>query len=95
MCVCVQVHALRENVNVVMNPERSLVIGAIDRNHLMQTHTDAVISQRLLKCNRLDRPEGTLVPRPTIPTCVCLVHFAHGFTALRKPQNIHPDNGVK
>ena len=27
--------ALRENVNVVMNPERSLVIGAIDRNHLM------------------------------------------------------------
>ena len=35
-------------------------------------HTDAVISRRLLKCNRLDRPEGTLVPRPTIPTCVCL-----------------------
>ena len=28
-------YALRENVNVVMNPERTLVIGAIDRNHLM------------------------------------------------------------
>ena len=35
VCVCVQVHALRENVNVVMNPGRTLVIGAIDRNHLM------------------------------------------------------------
>ena len=35
MCVCVQVYALRENVNVVMNPGRTLVIGAIDRNHLM------------------------------------------------------------
>ena len=23
------------------------------------------------------------------------VRFAHGFTALRKPQNIHPDDGVK
>ena len=35
VCVCVQVYALRENVNVVMKPERTLVIGAIDRNHLM------------------------------------------------------------
>ena len=37
VCVCVWVCALRENVNVVMNPERTLVIGAIDRNHLMST----------------------------------------------------------
>ena len=35
MCVCVYVCALREDVNVVMNQEKTLVIGAIDRNHLM------------------------------------------------------------
>ena len=35
VCVCVCVCALREDVNVVMNQEKTLVIGAIDRNHLM------------------------------------------------------------
>ena len=60
-----------------------------------RTHTDAVMPRRLLKCNRLGRLKRTLVPRSTIPTCVCSVHFAHGFTAQRKPQNIHPDDGVK
>ena len=33
--VCVCVCDLREDVNVVMNQEKKLVIGAIDRNHLM------------------------------------------------------------
>ena len=60
-----------------------------------RAHTDAVIPRRLLKRNRLDRLKRTLVPRSTIPTCVCSVHFAHGFTAQRKPQNIHSDDGVK
>ena len=60
-----------------------------------RTHTHAVILRRLLKCNRLDRIKRTLVPRSTIPTCVWSVHFAHGFTAQRKPQNIHSDDGVK
>ena len=34
-CVCVYVCALREDVNVVMNQEKTLVISAIDCNHLM------------------------------------------------------------
>ena len=35
VCVCVCVCDLREDVNVVMNQEKKLVIGAIDRNYLM------------------------------------------------------------
>ena len=42
VCVCVCACDLREDVNVVMNQEKKLVIGAIDRNHLMKV--DAILS---------------------------------------------------
>ena len=38
VCVCVCACDLREDVNVVMNQEKKLVIGAIDCNHLMIRH---------------------------------------------------------
>ena len=50
VCVCVCACDLWEDVNVVMNQEKKLVIGAIDRNHLMR-----LIDQfwRIGKCGNL------------------------------------------
>ena len=65
MCVCVWVYALRENVNVVMNPERTLVIGAIDRNHLM--HMMIIYDPDGTLCQSAEQYVERMVSASTLP----------------------------